>query len=267
MSGASAASALEVIAPDWNIPGVRAFMTTRAGGVSRGAYGCCRGGVEMGGLNLGWTSGDDRDDVARNHARLRELLPDSPRWLRQVHGAGVVDARLAVEPVSADAAFTDAPRVVCAVSVADCLPILLADRRARVVAAIHAGWRGLAQGVIQATVAALRERLRDADLLAWIGPGIGPARFEVGGEVLDAMRQRLPHSRQAFTDIGGGKYMADLPELARQALKQGQVAAVSGGDLCTCGDPARFYSFRRDRITGRHAALIWIEKRSAEELV
>jgi YfiH family protein len=244
--------------PGWQIPGVHGFMTTRAGGVSSGPFGC----GEQGGLNLGLLTGDDPERVRENRARLRSALPASPRWLRQVHGSAVVDAAKISEPIEADASFTSAARVVCVVSVADCMPVLLADAKGRAVAAAHAGWRGLASGVIQATVEALRSQIGDsgARLHAWLGPAIGPRHFEVGAEVLVAMRARLPHADTCFHARRGDKFLADLPSLARQALAQAGVEVVIGGNHCTFSDTARFYSFRRDKVTGRHAAVIWLER-------
>ncbi len=248
----------EWIVPDWRVHArVRAFVTTRAGGVSLGAYGAPSGG----GLNLGLSTGDDLERVRANRLRLRAALPAEPRWLRQVHGAVVVDAAAIGQPIEADASFTSEPNVVCVVSIADCMPVFLADELGRAVAVAHAGWRGLAAGVIQKSVAALRARIGTpaARLHAWLGPAIGPRRFEVGGEVLEAMERGLPRARDAFAPKEGGKYLADLPALARQALALVDVDRVSGGELCTYSDPARFYSFRRDRVTGRHAAVIWLD--------
>jgi YfiH family protein len=192
---------------------------------------------------------------------LRVVLPAEPRWLRQVHGAAVVDAAKLRDSVEADAAFTSEPNVVCVVSVADCMPVFLAERHGRCVAVAHAGWRGLAAGVIQNSVIAMRERLgdRSAHIHAWLGPAIGPARFEVGMDVLEAVRMTLPRAMEAFVHGAEGKSLASLPALARQALSQVDVEDVVGGDLCTFSDPSRFYSFRRDRVTGRHAALIWLD--------
>jgi hypothetical protein len=150
---------------------------------------------------------------------------------------------------------------VCCVTVADCLPVLLADRNGMVVAAVHAGWRGLAAGVIQATVIAMRRRAAGSigQIDAFLGPSIGPVAYEVGPEVLSAMRRRLPQAEAAFAAATNGKFLADLPALARQALAQVDVSCVSGGCWCTAADAARFYSFRRDGVTGRHAALIWLQ--------
>ncbi|MCS6945327.1 MAG: peptidoglycan editing factor PgeF [Sutterellaceae bacterium] len=248
--------------PDWivpalPVPGVRALITTRAGGVSRGPWGA----GEDGGMNLGMGSGDRPEDVQANRARLRALLPAEPRWLRQVHGAAVVDAERVLQPPEADAAVCATPGVVCVVLVADCVPVILADAAGRGVAVAHAGWRGLATGVIQNAVQALRRRLRDpaARLYAFLGPAIGQQHFEVGEEVLRAMRHRLPGAGDAFESCGGHKYRADLVQLARMALAQVNVDWIAGGQWCTYSDRHRFYSYRRDRITGRHAALVWID--------
>jgi len=247
------------IVPDWPAPpSVQALATTRAGGVSAGAWA---------GLNLGLATGDDRDRVLRNRALLAAQLPSAPRWLRQVHGARVVDASAVPADgadtgatVEADAAFTVERGVVAAVLTADCLPVLFADTAGHAVAAAHAGWRGLAAGVLQATARALRAGVNDpgARLVAWLGPAIGPDHFEVGADVLDAMCAALPKARAAFVPCGPHKFRADLYALARLALAQEAVADVHGGGDCTYCDATRFYSHRRDRVTGRQAALIWI---------
>lgn len=252
------------LVPDWDAPPhVRAFCTTRAGGTSTGPWGTVGDADGKGGMNVGLGSGEARETVLANRARLRALLPSEPRWLRQVHGANVVDADGAFGPdEGADASVATRPGTVCVVQVADCLPVLVADAQGRAVGAAHAGWRGLASGVIQRTVDALRARLGDpaARVLAWLGPAIGPDAFEVGPEVLDAMRATLPDAERAFVPHGAGKYRADLFALARQALDAVGVADVHGGGLCTWSDPLRFYSHRRDRgVTGRHAAFIWID--------
>ncbi len=187
------------IRPDWLVPAnVHALITTRAGGVSRGPYGVPPHGRD--GMNLGVASGDDLAAVAANRALLRASLPSDPRWLNQVHGAVVVDAAQVDSSAHADASFTDAANVVCVVSIADCMPVLLADALGRAVAVAHAGWRGLAAGVIQATAKSMRASLGDAnaELLAYLGPAIGPDHFEVGAEVLDAMRAGLPDAPSAF---------------------------------------------------------------------
>jgi YfiH family protein len=252
--------------PDWHAPpGVRACFTLREGGVSRGPWGGAASGA--GGLNLGAACGDEPDAVAENRARVARALPAPPLWLQQVHGVVVHEAQAEplpdAAPPAADAVVTCEPGVVCAVLVADCLPVLLADARGRAVGAVHAGWRGLAGGVIEASVARLRALLGEpeARLVAWLGPCIGPTAFEVGGDVLDAMRVRLPQAQRAFASRGPGKYLADLPALARQALASCGVEDVAGGADCTYSDPRRHFSYRRDGRTGRHAALIWIDPR------
>ena len=247
------------IVPEWPAPdNVRALITTRAGGASGGRFGA---GAAGGGMNLGTRSGDAIEDVLANRARLRAILPGEPRWLQQVHGAAVAAIDEPADDAPADAAIALQPRNVCVVSIADCLPVMFADRDGRAVGVAHAGWRGLAGGILQNTAAAMRARLgnRDAALLAYLGPAIGPKHFEVGVDVLDAMRARLPQAHAAFTPAVGGKYLCDLVALARQALAQAGVAPVFGGGQCTYGEETRFYSYRRDRVTGRHAALIWLE--------
>ena len=247
------------IHPDWPVPpGVKAIITTRAGGSSSGAYGASDGG----GMNLGPGSGDDVSVVAANRALLRKVLPGEPCWLRQVHGSRVVDAATVDGIVEADAAVTDQSGTVAVVMVADCMPVLLADERGRCVGVAHAGWRGLAAGILQATVRAMRERLGEPDprLIAYLGPAIGPDHFEVGGDVLQAMTSGLEGSAAAFVSAGIGKYRADLFALGRMALAAAGVDAVFGGGVCTVCDPQRFYSHRRDRVTGRHAALVWIDR-------
>lgn len=249
------------IVPEWPAPrGVRALFTTRRGGLSTGPWGAWPERAD--GMNLGLASGDDPHIVRANRRLLRAALPAEPRWLQQVHGAVVVDAEAVEQPPAADASLACTPGVVCVVTVADCVPVLLADRSGRAVAAAHAGWRGLAAGVLQATVQRLRARLADpqAEVVAWLGPAIGPRRFEVGDDVLGAMREHLPAAPQAFVRQADGNWRADLFALARQALAQAGVAAVTGGHWCTASEPRRFYSHRRDRgVTGRHAALIWLQ--------
>lgn len=236
------------IVPDWPAPArVRALMTTRSGGVSTGPYAS---------LNLGTRVNDDPAVVERNRALLASHLPEEPRWLMQVHGNRVVDAAGLRQPVEADAAISRTAGVVCAVMVADCLPVLLADRAGTVVGAAHAGWRGLAAGVIENTVVAMA--VAPADLVAWLGPAIGPAAFEVGADVRDAFVAQDAGGASAFVDHKPGKWLADLFTLARRRLHAIGVNEVHGGGLCTVSDPGRFYSHRRDRVTGRMAALIWL---------
>lgn len=236
------------IVPDWPASSrVRALITTRRGGVSRGPYAS---------MNLGLRVDDDPRQVEANRALLRRLLPAEPKWLIQVHGAGVADADLLSQTPEADASVARKPGTVCSVMVADCLPVLLADRAGSVVAAAHAGWRGLAAGVLENTVRAMDTAA--SDLLAYLGPAIGPAAFEVGDEVRDAFLAHGDEAAAAFAARTQGKWLADLFMLARQRLERAGLTRIYGGGLCTYSDPERFYSHRRDRITGRMAALIWL---------
>lgn len=244
------------IVPDWAglPPAVGALSTTRRGGLSAPPYDDGAGG---GGLNLGLHVGDHAGTVEQNRARLQAQLPGAPVWLNQVHGANVVDAADVSGIPDADASFTTRPGVVCAIMTADCLPVLFADRGGIVVGAAHAGWRGLAQGVLHNTVGRMREA-GAAEITAWLGPAIGPQAFEVGAEVRAAYADANPAAAAAFAAQPNGKYLADLYLLARQALAGCGVRQVSGGGFCTAGDAARFYSYRRDRVTGRMASLVWI---------
>jgi YfiH family protein len=252
-----------LVFPDWpDLPaGVGALATSRDGGVSSGPYDDGKGG---GGLNLGLHVGDDPEAVRANRARLQEWLPGRPAWISQVHGADVVDAATVGpdQPVRVgDASVATAPGVVSAILTADCLPVLFAGLEGKVVGAAHAGWRGLAGGVLGATVRAMRER-GAGEITAWMGPAIGPSAFEVGPEVLDAFLAAAPGeaTRAAFQAYPGrpGKYLADMFALARLMLAQDGVTRVHGGKLCTATAPQRFYSYRRDGVTGRQASLIWL---------
>ena len=241
---------IQFITPNWPAPAnVRAAVTTRSGGVSRASYDS---------FNLATHVGDDPAAVRENRARLRAALalPAEPAWLKQVHGVAVVDAtRGDVEQV-ADGAYAAQPGTVCAVLTADCLPILLCNRAGTKVAALHAGWRGLAGGVIETGVQALG--VPGGDLLAWLGPAIGPASFEVGPEVRAAFVQEDAQATQGFRAARDGKYLADIYRLARLRLRHLGVAAVYGGGFCTLTERARFFSYRRDGATGRTASLIWL---------
>lgn len=238
------------IIPEWPAPAnVRALVTTRAGGVSRPPYTD---------LNLGLHVGDDEAAVQRNREIVSALLPAAPCWLDQVHGTDVADAdaRHAKEPVCADAAIARSPASVCVVMTADCLPVLLCDTTGSVVAAAHAGWRGLASGVLEAAVG--RMACAPASVMAWLGPAIGPSHFEVGDEVRATFVAADAAAARAFVPgKGRGKWMADLFALARLRLAAAGVTQVSGGALCTYADRERFYSYRRDGVTGRFASLIW----------
>ncbi len=241
---------LELIVPDWPAPArVRAISTTRLGGVSVAPYDS---------LNLGDHVGDDPATVEANRARLGKQLPAAPLWLKQVHGTTVVDATTATQGIEADAAVARTSGLICAVMTADCLPVLLCDKDGTVVGAAHAGWRGLCDGVIETTVAAMQ--VPGENLLAWLGPAIGPTAFEVGDEVRAAFVIRNPAAARAFQPSrNGGKWLADLYLLARQRLDACGVSQIHGGDRCTVSEPDRFFSYRRDGKTGRMASLIWLE--------
>lgn len=246
------------IAPQWSVPaGIRAVMTTRDAGMGSPPYR---------GFNLASHVGDEPQTVARHRKLLHQATGAVPVFLDQVHGCGVV--RLPIEPVPAqparaDAAWTSEPGWACTVMVADCLPVLFAARDGSAVAAAHAGWRGLAGGVLEATLQALRQGAGCApdEVVAWLGPCIGPRHFEVGEEVLLAFEQAMgARARAHFRPAAPGKWWADLPSLARSRLAAAGVREVTGGRWCTVEDASRFYSFRRDRVTGRMAALVWIER-------
>jgi len=239
-----------ILQPDPAPPaGVRAVFTTRAGGVSEPPFDS---------LNLGLLSGDAPDAVERNRARLAADigLPGTPAWLAQVHGTRVVAAGdVMPDATEADASWTDRPGEVCAVLVADCLPVLLCDRDATCVAAAHAGWRGLAGDVLGATVATMPAAPQA--LQAWLGPAIGPAAYEVGDEVREAFLAADPGAHAGFGPSPAGRWLAELYALARRRLAALGVAAVHDGGRCTWSDRERFFSYRRDGLTGRMAALIW----------
>jgi YfiH family protein len=248
------------IVPDWPAPpNVAALFTTRdvVNGSSSSAYAS---------FNLGDHVGDNPMTVKKNRAALRRFLPNEPRWLKQVHGAGVVrlDEHDCAVPHSApqigDAAFSRHPGTACAVLVADCLPILLCDHAGTVVAVVHAGWRGLAQGVIERTVCAIGTL--PTRLMAWLGPAIGPNHFEVGEEVRQTFITNDERSGAAFIPHSSreDKWFADLFLLARQRLQKAGVPEIYGGGICTFSDPAKFYSYRRDGNCGRMAGLIWLEQ-------
>jgi polyphenol oxidase len=245
-----AAQQPQLLTPEWPAPPrVRAAFTLRGGGVSRAPFDS---------LNVGVHVGDEPAAVAENRRRIRAALalPAEPAWLEQVHGTRVADLDAEDAPAPADAVMTRTAGRVCAVQVADCLAVFLAARDASAVAVAHAGWRGLAAGVIEATVAALGGA--PADLIAWLGPAISPPYFEVGAEVRQAFIERDPGGSGAFTANARGRWQCDLAALARRRLGALGVTAVSGGNWCSYADPTRFYSFRRDGHCGRMAALIWL---------
>lgn len=238
------------ITPHWPAPAtVRAGTSCRQGGISAPPYDS---------LNPAAHVGDSPAAVAANRARLG--LPAEPCWLQQVHGTRVAvleaNGRIGIE---ADAAYTRTPGVICAVLTADCLPVLLCDRRGQEVAAVHAGWRGLSNGVIEAT---LDQFQVPADqLLAWLGPAIGPEIYEIGDEVRQAFVEADPQTAGAFTATGPGHWLMDIYTLARRRLQQRGVEQISGGEYCTHTDATRFYSYRRDGVTGRMASVIWLGAR------
>jgi YfiH family protein len=243
---------LVCLRPVWPVPdAVGAAFTLRAGGVSAGPFDT---------LNVGSHVGDRPERVGENRARVRAALalPHEPRWLEQVHGRGVVEIRAAEPgpPPRADAAIARERGAVAVIQVADCLPVLLAAGDGSCIAAAHAGWRGLAAGVLEATVERLATDPRG--LIAWLGPAIGAQHFEVGAEVQEAF---LAHDRAAavaFRANERGRWQCDLLTLARQRLQKAGVREVFGGEWCTYADRARFFSYRRDGQCGRMAALIWL---------
>jgi YfiH family protein len=229
---------------------VRAVFTTRRGGVSEGPYAS---------FNLAGHVGDDPQALSRNREILREELElrREPVWLEQVHGCDVAQLNPGVGECRADASVTSGPGQVCAVLTADCLPLLVCNRAGTRVAAIHAGWRGLLAGVIESTLSEFAEG--GAELLAWMGPAIGPAAFEVGSEVRDAFVAAYPEDHKAFVANGPGHWLADIYTLARTRLQTANLGFVGGGDYCTVSESERFFSYRRDGVTGRMASLIWID--------
>lgn len=249
---------MNLIIPEWNAPeNIRAFSTVRYGGYSETPY----QGDESGknGLNLGLHVGDHPVAVQKNRELLGKTLPSEPVWLNQVHGTTVVDAAVVSGVPDADASFSAKPNVVCLVMTADCLPVLLCDRKGGVVAAAHAGWRGLAGGVLENTLCMMRENTH-SEMMAWLGPAIGPDAFEVGEDVREAFVRKNSLMESAFVARKDtpGKYLADIYTLAKLTLSGLGVADVSGGNFCTVSDSKRFYSYRRDGMTGRMATGIWI---------
>ena len=243
----------EWIVPDWPAPPrVRAFVTTRAGGVSAGEYES---------MNLGGSSGDEEENVVHNRKIVRSHLPGDPAYLAQIHGAHVVDLDLPREPgrPKADAAVTGRAGNVAVVLTADCMPVFLADRAGRRVAVAHAGWRGLSGGVVENALASLRAE--PAEVVAWLGPAIGPEIFEVGPEVREAFERDDAGAGEAFRSHKPGKFMADLYTLARRRLARAGVRDVHGGGFCTYNENDRFFSYRRVQRSGRMGAFIWIEPR------
>ena len=252
----------QTLRPDWPAPpGVVALMSLRGGGVSVAPWDS---------LNLRDGLGDDARAVAANHAVLRTAVPATPVFLDQVHGTRVVrltdaDAGLGAAVHRADASVTTEPGLACAIQVADCLPILFAAPHGQAVGAAHAGWRGLAGGVAKATLLAVCEAAgcEPEEVHLWLGACIGPRRFEVGADVLAAFESTATRGAvdPRFVPQRAGKWLADLPGLAVDRLRAAGARHITGGHWCTVGDESRFFSFRRDGVTGRMAALVWIERR------
>ncbi|MES2546826.1 MAG: peptidoglycan editing factor PgeF [Pseudomonadota bacterium] len=245
----------DFIIPDWPAPAnVHSVQTTRHGGVSTGPYAS---------LNLGSHVQDDVIHVAHNRQLLSQFVPSEPVWLNQVHGVHVVDAANTDCVPNADASFSTRYNVVCVTMTADCLPILLCDTGGTVVASIHAGWRSLCDGVVEATVAKIlaSTTVKAGHLMAWLGPAIGPMAFEVGNEVRAQFMASDAQAESAFQPLASDKWLGNIYSIATQRLKNLGVTQVYGGDqeqFCTVTDSARFFSFRRDNVTGRMATLIWL---------
>lgn len=254
--------ASDLIFPDWPQPAnVKAFFTTRAGGVS-----VSTDLNDFASLNLGRSAGDASEAIDENRRRVAALLPRAPKWLNQVHGSRVVFAEEVInlrEDVKADAIATSTPNTPCAIMVADCLPVLFCDDTGQHVAAAHAGWRGLVAGVLENTVAAIE--VPPAQIMVWLGPAIGPTAFEVGNDVRDAFVSQDSATAVCFVPRGdehSNKFMADIYALARLSLARAGVTRVYGGKFCTVNDASRFFSYRREgkigRKTGRMAGVIWV---------
>jgi polyphenol oxidase len=252
------------ITPDWPrlAHGIGNFSTERTGGVSRAPY---DDGCGNGGLNLGMHVEDDPIDVRKNRSLLRAALPAEPIWLTQVHGNTVIDADALSDAdqksvPEGDAIVTSTAGRVCVIQTADCLPVLFCSSEGRVVGAAHAGWRGLAAGVLENTIEQMR-RKGAREITAWLGPAIGPQKFEVGRDVLDAFTAIDCENAAAFQGVQGQgqKYLADIYLLAKISLKREGISEIAGGGFCTVTEERRFYSYRRDGVTGRMASLIWIK--------
>lgn len=240
---------LDFIIPDWPAPPwIKAATTTRQGGFSAAPFDS---------LNLGQTVGDNLDCVLKNQALLKKSLEltQDPLWLKQIHGTRVISANHTPDR-AADAVVATEPHSVCAVLTADCLPILVCRKTRHCVAAIHAGWKGLAAGVIENSIKALA--CPAEDLLVWLGPAIGPRAFVVGEDVFSSFVKKSPEFKAAFEEIANKQWLANLYQLATQHLNKLGIDAIYGGQHCTYTEKEQFFSFRRDKVTGRQASLIWI---------
>lgn len=269
MNNLHTTESLDFLRPDWNAPpSVQSLITTRVGGFSVGSYQS---------LNLGDHVGDLPEIVSANRALLRSHIPAEPVWLKQVHGCRVSTPSARV--VEADAIISDAPSEVLAIMTADCLPVLFSNRSGTVIGAAHAGWRGLCNGILENTVQSMRELaishqkegggFANDSIMAWFGPAIGPKAFEVGKDVVEAFQSsEAGFPSNAFKEIEErpGKYLADIYWLARNRLQAVGVENIAGGDYCTVTQSNRFFSYRRDGVTGRFASLIWIDDLYTREL-
>ena len=246
--------AIEFINPVWDAPpNVRALTSTRDGGVSMAPYNS---------LNVADHVDDDPDSIAINRDRLAASarLPSDPVWLKQVHGKTIIDAAVATPATEADGSVSSVPDIVCAVLTADCLPVFLCDQAGGQAAVLHAGWRGLSAGIIEQGVRAMSAPA--PELLAWLGPAIGPDVFEVGTDVRQVFIRHDPQAQTAFKASGHNKWLADIYLLARMRLQALGLKQITGGDYCTYSDEDRFFSFRRDGKCGRMASLIWLDGKS-----
>ena len=246
---------VKVITPDWPAPAsVRAFTTTRMGGSSLSPYES---------LNMALHVGDNRNHVERNRYTLKQHLelPAEPHWLKQEHGTRLLNLDQLVTDGEADGSFTGSTDKICAVMTADCLPVLMCSSIGDKVAALHAGWRGLAAGIIEKGVKAMA--VESVHILVWLGPAIGPENYEVGSDVFQAFTNRNPLANVAFTPSREGHWRVNLYQLARLEFADLGVRQIYGGNYCTFTDEVHFYSFRRDRTTGRMASLIWLQQETA----
>lgn len=242
------------ILPQWPAPAmVKAISTTRTGGCSQAPYDS---------FNLATHVGDNEAVVSNNRSLLAKLLPAEPAWLNQIHSNMILDAATLLTPADADGSYTTQSDIVSVVMTADCLPVLVCNKQGTGVAALHAGWRGLANGIIEKGLQQLIQftQSRPDELLIWLGPAIGPEAFEVGEEVRDRFMQQNPASQNSFISASTpGKWLADIYKLAKLSLSQLGVENIYGGDYCTYMQAERFFSYRREGKTGRMASLIWIE--------
>ncbi len=255
-----------IIQADWDAPdNVRTLITTRVGGYSHPPYKS---------FNLAMHVGDDPQNVAQNRTKLKELLPSEPKWLNQIHSSRIIDAADTDPQLDADGSITTQKNIVSVVMTADCLPVLICNRQGSAVAAVHAGWRGLLEGIVEQAAEQLLKlsACQREDIRVWLGPAIGPNNFEVGEDVRQAFLAQARHrggyhyelidqcfSEHTKTSDGQNKYLADIYQLARVRLSATGVDNISGGHYCTYSEADKFYSYRRDGVTGRMASMIWIE--------